>query len=388
MIKSLTLTNLLSFGPEPTTLQLGRLSILIGPNGCGKSNLVEAISLLRSAPEKLVVPVRDGGGVIDWLFKDVNAKQVPIARIEAVVERPQQSSLRYKLSFTGVAQRLEVTDERVESEYARQSEANPYFFFGYENGRPMLNLSDGNRRYLRREEIDPQRSILSQRNDPDYYPELAFLAGFLKEVRLYRDWEFGRFSRPRLPQKSDLPNDFLQEDCANLGLVLNSFRRHPQAKKRLLEHLRRLYEGIEDVDVLVEGGSAQIFLLEEGRAIPATRLSDGTLRYLCLLAVLCHPKPPPLVCIEEPELGLHPDLIPTLADLLKEASEATQLVVTTHSENLVDAFHDDPECVVVCGKERGATTLQRLDKEKLKVWLDKYRLGQLWSRGDIGGTRW
>ena len=81
-------------------------------------------------------------------------------------------------------------------------------------------------------------------------------------------------------------------------------------------------------------------------------------------------------------------MIPSLADLMAQASEKTQLIVTTHSESLVDAFHDYPDCVVVCGKENGSTTLQRLEPDKLKVWLDQYRLGQLWSRGDLGGTRW
>ncbi|MBT9588373.1 AAA family ATPase [bacterium] len=311
--------------------------------GSGKSNLLEAIALIRSAPQELVVPLREGGGVVDWLFKDGFSKATPTATLEAVVERPDQTPLRYRLGFTGVSHRLDVTDERVEDEYPQPGQPEPYFYFGYENGRPMLNRAGEGNRYLKREDIDPQRSILSQRYEPDLYPEIAFLANQFKAIRLYRDWEFGRYAAPRLPQRADLPNDFLQDDCANLGLILNSFGRHPAARKRLLGHLQRLYDGIKD---------------------------------------------PPLVCIEEPELGLHPDLIPGLADLLLEASEATQLVVTTHSASLVDAFHTQPECVVVCEKEDGSTCLSRLDPSQLGVWLEQYRLGQLWTRGDLGGTRW
>jgi predicted ATPase len=74
---------------------------------------------------------------------------------------------------------------------------------------------------------------------------------------------------------------------------------------------------------------------------------------LCLLAILCDPEPPPLVCIEEPELGLHPDILPKLADLLVSASERTQLIVTTHSSLLVDAMTDRPESIVVCEKHQG-----------------------------------
>lgn len=132
----------------------------------------------------------------------------------------------------------------------------------------------------------------------------------------------------------------------------------------------------------------QVFLEEENRSIPATRLSDGTLRYLSLLAILCHPNPPPLVCIEEPELGLHPDILPSLARLLQEASSRMQLIVTTHSDILVDALSDTPECIVVCEKHDGATRMTRLNADDLKEWLEHYTLGQLWQKGQIGGTRW
>ena len=113
------------------------------------------------------------------------------------------------------------------------------------------------------------------------------------------------------------------------------------------------------------------------------------MRYLCLLTVLCHPeRMPRIVCIEEPELGLHPDVIPEVAKLLVEASSRCQLFVTTHSDVLVDALTEVPEAVIVCEKVEGATQLNRLDAEQLKPWLDQYRLGELWTRGEIGGNRW
>jgi predicted ATPase len=118
------------------------------------------------------------------------------------------------------------------------------------------------------------------------------------------------------------------------------------------------------------------------------RLSDGTLRFLCLLVILLHPTPPPLVCIEEPETGLHPDILSTVAELLIEGSQRTQLIVTTHSETLVSALGEYPEAVVVCERDVGGTRLQRLDRERLQKWLKRYSLGDLWLKGEIGGTRW
>ena len=131
-------------------------------------------------------------------------------------------------------------------------------------------------------------------------------------------------------------------------MVLNSLEGYPKAKGRLQTALQKLYHGIDDYYLQVEAGSVQVFLKEGNLPIPAVRLSDGTLRYLCLLAILCNPNLPELICLEEPELGLHPDVLPGLADLLREASERCQLIVTTHSDTLVDALTNTPESIVIC----------------------------------------
>jgi len=391
LLKTLQLTNFLSFGAITEPLTLGPLNVIIGPNGSGKSNLVEAIDLIRSAPStseksNLLATIRDGGGVRDWLWK--GAEKTPRATIDAVFNnRIGAADLRYVLSFTEIGQRFEIVDERIENALPFSGHDQPYFYYHLDQARGVLNVK-GEERHLQREDIDPTASILSQRKDPDQYPELTYMGDVFGKIRLYREWSFGRYTTPRLPQKVDLPNEYLESDASNLGLVLNRLRREPAVKARLIEALHVLYDGIHDVDVQIEGGTVQVFLQEGRFTVPAPRLSDGTLRYLCLLAILCHPNPPPLVCIEEPELGLHPDVLPTLASLLKDASTRAQLIVTTHSDVLVDALTDQPEAVVVAERSASGTTLTRLDADKLKPWLKNYRLGQLWTRGEIGGTRW
>jgi predicted ATPase len=361
LLKSIKLTNFLSFGESAEAVELLPLNVVIGPNGSGKSNLIEAIELIRSAPRDLLTPIRDGGGVHDWLWK--GASRAPSATIDAVLDNPKgPSDLRYVLSFTEVGQRFEIVDERVENEWPDTGQVEPHFYYRFQKGNPALNVN-GHTRQLRPEEVDPTASILAQRKDPDQYPELTYLGQAFARIRLYREWSFGRYTPPRLPQKADLPTDLLESDASNLGLVLNRLRRDAAVKKRLLEALSSLYEGIDDFDVQIEGGTVQVFFHEGRFTVPATRLSDGTLRYLCLLAILCHPSPPPLVCIEEPELGLHPDV-------------------------LVDALTDWPESVLVAEKTQAGTSLARLNPDELAPWLQKYRLGQLWTRGEIGGTRW
>jgi predicted ATPase len=378
MIKQIRSRNVLSFGPASEALELGRLNVFVGANASGKSNLIEVISLLRSAPRELTVPIREGGGIGAWLWKGGGGAQ---AEVEVVLECDGVSSpLRHRLVFAERGQRFEIVDERVENEQPLAGHEKPYFYFGYEDGWPMLNTG-GKERKLERFAINPEKSILAQRRDPDLYRELTRLAEYYEGVRLYRDWPFGRSADVRHGQAADLPGDFLAEDASNLALVLSSIRGKPDSKSALVSDLRELYDGIFDYEIIVEAGRAHLYLNEGNRMIPATRLSDGTLRYLSLLAVLHHPAPAPLIAIEEPELGLHPDIIPRVADLLQEAARRTQLIVTTHSSALVDALSDTPEVVVVTEKREGATVYERLERDALGVWLDKYSLGELWARG-------
>ena len=389
LIHELTLRGILSFGPDTPPLAMQPLNVLIGPNGSGKSNLVEAIGLLRSTPSKLTAPLRGtgGSGVTEWLWKGTKNGN---AQVEAVINYPEgPHPLRHRIEFTETASRFELLDEAIENREADPGHEDPFFYYRFQNGRPALSVRDGGKRQLQRQDVAPDESILSQRKDPDQYPELAHLSDVYSKVRLYREWSFGRTSVFRSPQSADLPGDRLEEDFSNLGLFLNHLRGIPQTKNTILAHLRDLYEGLDDFDVRIKGGTVEVFLTERNFIIPASRLSDGTLRYLCLLAILCDPEPPALICIEEPELGMHPDLLPKIADLLTAASERTQLVVTTHSDLLVDAMTDRPEAVVVIEKHDGKTLATRLEAtQELKQWLQKYRLGQLWTRGEIGGTRW
>lgn len=395
LIKYIKASNILSFGPDGLDLPLGSLNVLIGPNGSGKSNLLELFALLRSTPRSteettnnLQGVVRRGGGVLEWIWKgDSDAK----ATIETILPNlGGQQPLRHKLVFYADAQRFRVYDEVIESESPYGYHSEPFFFYKYQRGHPIVkNIGKkDDERQLTPETVTSELSILAQRRDPDEYPVLLSVANSYEKIRLYREWDFGRSTIFREPQKADLRNDRLEEDFSNLGLFLNQLGKSPRAKRSLTIALRDLYEGLEGYEVIIEGGTVQVFFSESNFTIPATRLSDGSLRYLCLLAILLDPTPPPFICIEEPELGMHPDMLPKIADLLITASERTQIIVTTHSDILVDALSEQPECVLICEKHQGQTLIKRLEKEELKPWLEQYRLGQLWSMGELGGNRW
>jgi predicted ATPase len=390
LISHLAPRNFLSFGPDNAGIGLKALNLFIGPNGSGKSNLIEAMSFMRAAPREFAEVTRKGGGVAEWLWKG-GAKKV--ASVECVMSNPQhQVPLRHMVAFRAEGQRFSLEDERVEDAEGISGEKALSYYDGYKEGEPTVSYLIGEGDERRRAEAairHHDRSIVGQLLDPARFPELGLLAQNYERVRIYREWAFGRNTIFREPQQADMRRHVLEEDFSNLGLFLGRLKTEfPAAKRAILKALQDLYEGISDFEVNTSGGTVQVFLHEGDFAIPATRLSDGTLRYLCLLAILCDPEPPPLICIEEPELGLHPDILPSLADLLKAASERTQIIVTTHSDILVDAMTETPECVVVCEKHEGKTEMSRLSEAELAVWLKKYRLGELWIDGQLGGKRW
>ena len=385
-LKRITARNVLSFGPEGIDLELSALNVLIGPNGSGKSNLLEVIRLLQAAPHDLSAPVRTGSGVSDWIWR---GQPQSSATVEVIIDNPRgQQPLRHVIAFRESGRQFTLDDEQIENEHPCPGQPDSYFYYRFQGGRPVLNVVGSNRRNLQRDDVEPDRSILSQRKEPDQYPELAYLSTFYEGINLYGSWEFGRSAGIRDAQRSDVRPSPLAENLSNLGMFLNRLAPYPTARARMTTHLTELYEGVTDFGLYFDPSTVQLLFTEGDYSIPASRLSDGSLRYLFLLAVLLDPKPPRFLGIEEPELGLHPDLLPKLADLLIDASSRCQLVVTTHSDLLVDALSEQPESVVVCEKHDGRTSMRRLDRSNLARWLERYGLGQLWTKGKLGGVRW
>jgi predicted ATPase len=372
VIKSLRLRNFLSFGPNSEAVPLGPLNILIGRNGSGKSNFLHAFGILQSIPTDVSGYLRGGNTFNEWFWKSEKASDGFTFEVDlnlTPLGSPDKEA-RYELTvreYEGspeIAEQFTSGREQADTESIRD-------LFGADDRRRWRTLS-----------------ILAHAQAFEDRVASQAVSKAFDSIELLRDFTFGTRSPVRQPQRSDLPRHRLLEDGSNLGLILNGLRQAPVAKQRFLDELNRLYDGISDFDVRIFEGLVQVTVQEGDLTIPATRLSDGTLRYLSMLAVLCTPKPPPIICIEEPELGLHPDILPSIARLLVDASQRSQIIVTTHSDILVDALSDHPKAVLVCDKEEDRTFMMKLEPEKLKVWLKTYRLGSLWLSGEIGGTRW
>ncbi len=420
-LKSLRLDGLLSFPPGSDAIELQPLNVLIGPNGSGKSNLIEGIELLHATPTGFARVIREGGGVREWLWKGeertgtgsiethVDLAFTPGNNVPHIVNAAEIESgasiypvwsgipfypndIFYQLAFAASGQRLEITEEIVENAVnMNEQNAEVLSYFRYKSGQPIINVnvasgSKWREQVIERQKLTPDESILSQRKDPISYPELTELGRKFGQIQTFREWTFGRNSEVRRPQPTDLPADVLECDSRNLGMLLNQLE-YLGARSEFHGYLSRFLPRFERFSTRVEGGTIQFYLHECDlkHPIPATRLSDGMIRFLAILAQLLSPTPPPLICMEEPELGLHPDAIVLLASLLQEASTRTQLIVTTHSDALVSALTDVADSVMVC-EYRGGTVFKRVESEKLRYWLDKYKLGEIWRIGEIGGN--
>jgi predicted ATPase len=361
LIQKLKLQNFLSYGHQGQEIELQSLNVLIGPNGSGKSNLIEAFSILKAIPTNLLIPIRKGGGISEFLWKGINEN--PIAQIGIILN---DGKLDYQLSFTSVNQRLEILNEIIQG----------------------LTIDKVHHHA-------PDQSIIAQgfqsdsKYDKTIYEAIFSLKNQFSEIGLYRHWHISQDSALRKPQQTDLPEHPLEENGSNLGLVLNDLQ-YQLRSQQILEQFQKFYENVEELNIKIYGGTVQIFIRETGlnQPIPAPRLSDGTLHYLFLMALLLDPNPPPLLCIEEPEIGLHPDILPIIADMLIDASQRTQLIVTTHSDGLVSALSEHADSVLVCERDDEGSHLHRLDSQQLKTWLEKYSLGELWLMGEIGGNKW
>jgi predicted ATPase len=364
LIEKIRLRNILSFGDKGEEIELQPLNVLIGQNASGKSNFIDIFKLLRSLTQDkgLAKFVSSNGGISEWLWKGKRTDDY--SSIFTFIQGVK--TVNYEIQFKEMSQRLFIKDEIIE------------------------DLHDG-LRLGRIEEVGFGGSLL----EPDFMlPEETLARGYILHffsiLLFYTDLQTTRKSSVRELKTIDGLSDFLDEDAGNLALVLKDLESKSDTKQKIISYLKKFNPRIENYVIDYIGDYVQLSIAEQNleKPISAMRLSDGTLRYLCLLAILCHPEPPPLICIEEPEVGLHPDILPTIAELLIDASKRTQLIVTTHSDILVSALSDIPEAVLVCEADKDGTHFKRLDKESLKEWLEEYSLGEVWLRGGIGGTRW
>ena len=389
-LESISVEGLLSFAGN-VSLQFGRLNVLVGPNGSGKSNLLDCIRVLQNTPLNIQQVFKDSG-FEDWLNKNLDS-QKGSGLLKAVVNVPNLGhSLLHEIKLSQGSHSQALLEELIQDTDSLEGRSDPYFI-GSARGQAIMRFLDARKRERRREldarEYNPQQSILSQIRDAGQYPEITRLAYLYRDFRIYSEWSFGRNSNLREATQAGRTDNRLSESMNDLALVLNALEQ-TDAHERIRELLRELKETYKDYVTRILFGRVGLEILEEPfkMPVPAKRLSDGTLRFLALAAILLQSQPPPLICLEEPELGMHPDMIRMVAEMIVTAAGKTQIILTTHSVHLLTALQYDFDTLFAFGSDSVGSTVRQFSQDEYKQWSEEHVLGELWTSGELGGNRW
>ena len=334
-------------------VQLGRLNVLVGANGAGKSNFVRVFELLgRIAGNDLSFFVGLNGGAAALLNSTAGGAG-------------------------GIRLRLDMPPDNYEAVLVPA--ANDQLIF--EREAVSFNIIGRGNRQTRLNEAAEESGPVSAAGHT-----LRLLEG----CRVYHFHDTSRSA----PVKQFVPtadNLALRNDAGNLAaflLAMSSREDKPgwSAYRRMVRAVRQVAPFFRDF-VLQPEQSDRIRLrwrqTDSDAVFSADQMSDGTLRFICLATLLLQPELPALVVLDEPELGLHPYAIVQLAQLLRQSATRSQVLLATQSVTLMNQF--GLEDLIVVERVDGASTFSRPDADKLSGWLAEYSLGELWEKNLIGG---
>lgn len=326
-------------------LKLGPVTVVVGPNGSGKSNLYRAMRLLHAgAAGRLAETFAEEGGMPSALYAGPKTRH-EIREVRLAVEVDMDAfHFRLACGLPTPRETLFTLDPEVKEEdlgvhVAERKRAVPLV---ERRNHVLTTRADDGGRQIASTEIDRSESMLSQIGDPRQWPEMAMVRHLLLSWRFYHQFRCEPES-PLRQSRIGVYSPILAHDGANLAAVLQTIRELEKDREPALDPaIEAAFPGCRMEIVSDSRGSLTVNWRQPGiyRPLDVRELSDGTLRYLCLIAALLTPKPPPLIVLNEPESSLHPDLLPALANLIVVASARTQILVTTHATLLADRISE------------------------------------------------
>lgn len=373
-----------------------KLNVIIGPNGAGKSNLLRALALLQSsASGDMPKAILKQGGIAPLLW-DGSAKEIAwVLKTDPIGDNRdvRREALTYELRV----QRLGSTSSyRVQHEILGNyslvkagKETDPFKFL--ERSEWHTVTFDAERRKLSAHEgsVPDDQALLSLVAGPFGNPIVMSFRERLVSWSIYHDIHVDQEATLRQAAVARFENR-IASDGQNLIPVLHTlYTGDREFKKSVDSAMRAAFS--EDFEELIFPPAAdqRVQLRIRWRSLKteqsAADLSDGTIRFLLLLAIFLSTKPGDLIAVDEPEAGLHPGMFPIIAELAAEASERTQVVLTTHSPQFLDAFQAVVPTTTVVQWSDGQTRLSVIDGEELKRWLKEYSLGALFRSGELEG---
>jgi predicted ATPase len=335
-------------------VQLGSLNVLVGANGAGKSNFIKALEML--------------GRIVDGelgLFTGIAGG----ASALRTVDGPPDAPIRLKVDFSEVGYLVELIpaagDGLIFSEEAVWEDG----------GAPVDTAARGDR-----------ETMLQNPNDPDWTSARLIIEA-IQGCRVYHFHDTSRTAAVKQNAYA-ADNEALRSDAGNLAAVLRRLRDSDRASyQRIIKTIRHVTPFFRDFVLEPELSSERIRLRwrQQGTEtiFPADAFSDGTLRFICLATLLGQVKLPGLIILDEPELGLHPFAIVQLAEMLRVASQESQVLLATQSVTLMNQFELGD--LIVVERRGGASHFERPDPGRLRDWLAEYSLGELWEKNLLGG---
>ncbi len=377
---------------DRASITLGPIRMLIGPNAGGKSNVVDVLRFLAEAVREDAETAATRRGDLDevvFLNAPASDRNFEIA-LDYFVPDPSVPASRSDMTYRvrigerGRLPGVELEELRVKRRRTERGRAKKWFRARWGRGEALRDPESQDR-----EPFDtgvPGVLALKALGFLDAYPRIRALRTFIE------GWRFLTvdLARIREPQR-DRRETVLAADAANLANVLRTLEVvDRECYRRIVEDVHGLLAHVDDIGTYVERGVVVLLMQEHGmpRPLEALALADGTLRLLAIVTALNTMPEHALLCIEEPEHGLHPLVFGPLLDLFRERChvEGTrQALLTTHSPDLVDAAR--PEEVLTVDRDSAAgTILHGLDGPELGEWLEEFRLGELWRMRQLGAV--
>jgi predicted ATPase len=369
-------------------LKLNALNVMIGANGCGKTSLLDVFSLLAaSAAGNLKEAISENGG-IDANLTNLLAVEGDKARFMAfglAMSILHQPPLKYRIALTPHGVGYEISDETL----TQQRDKKPSLF-------KHIQAHHGDVRYFEQQgakkglvrpnwEYNPTESALSQ--VPKMFQEPEDFRKRLASLTYYHVLDVGPRAPIRLPQPmrdAELPGHNGEDLVSCLFKLREVF---PERFETIEATLRAGFPDFQRLNFPpVAAGTLAMTWKDRTSKHPfyMHQLSEGTLRFLWLVTLLQSPGLTNVTMIDEPEVSLHPELLALLADLLREASQRTQLIVATHADRFI-RFLKPAEVLTLDTDDAGAAQVTRADELDLDKWLEEYTLDEVWRMGRIGG---
>ena len=373
-LKSVTISGFKSFNNDEHTIEFGDISVLIGANGAGKSNLVSFFKMIGNMMSaNLQQYIGEQGGAS--LILNFGPKVSPKLSAKFVFEKETIYN-DYEFSLAHTVQDGLIFTHEINSYHNKTKYETPKQWI-FPPGTKESGLS------------------LDTRKQRDYQQQAKEIYCLLRKCRVYQFHDTSVSSKIRNSGYIN-QNEFLYNDGSNLAAFLYGLKENEENRPfydKIIRHIKQVFPQFGDFVLQPGIGNKNYIMLDwhEQNNVEykfgAHQLSDGTLRFMALTALLLQPPQnlPSVIVIDEPELGLHPSAIVELASMVKITSQHTQIILATQSPALLDEFSPEQITVIERDPVSKSSVFKKKKSEDLKDWLEEYTLSEMWDKNILGG---